>query len=90
MKWEADVLLWIQDNLRNAVLDPICKVFGWIGAHGELAIVVALDIDDDSLRRRSYDSVPDPPDQHTTIPEEESPCETDAINAFSGADFFNA
>jgi undecaprenyl-diphosphatase len=42
MKWEADVLLWIQDNLRNAVLDPICKLFGWIGAHGELAIAVAL------------------------------------------------
>ena len=42
MKWEADVLLWIQDNLRNAVLDPICKLFGYIGAHGELAIAVAL------------------------------------------------
>ena len=42
MKWEADVLLWIQDNLRNAVLDPICKVFGSIGAHGEFAITVAL------------------------------------------------
>lgn len=42
MKWEADVLLWIQDNLRNAVLDPICKVFSYIGTHGELAIAVAL------------------------------------------------
>ncbi|MBQ9868211.1 MAG: phosphatase PAP2 family protein [Ruminococcus sp.] len=42
MKWEADVLLWIQDNLRNAVLDPICWFFGFIGAHGEFAIVVAL------------------------------------------------
>ena len=42
MKWEADVLLWIQDNLRNAVLDPLCKLFSAIGAHGELAIVVAL------------------------------------------------
>ena len=42
MKWEADVLLWIQDNLRNAVLDQICKLFGYIGAHGELAIAVAL------------------------------------------------
>ncbi len=42
MKWESDVLLWIQDNLRNAVLDPVCKVFAYIGAHGELAIAVAL------------------------------------------------
>lgn len=42
MSWEADVLLWIQDNLRNAVLDPICKFFGIIGEHGEFAIAVAL------------------------------------------------
>ena len=42
MGWESDVLLWIQDNLRNAVLDPICKFFGYIGAHGECAIAVAL------------------------------------------------
>ncbi len=42
MSWEADVLLWIQNNLRNAVLDPICKVFGYIGEHGEAAIAVAL------------------------------------------------
>ncbi len=42
MKWEADVLLWIQDNLRNAVLDPICKFMGIIGTHGEFAIAIAL------------------------------------------------
>lgn len=42
MKWEADVLLWIQDNLRNAVLDPICKFMGFIGTHGEFAIAIAL------------------------------------------------
>ena len=42
MGWEGDVLLWIQDNLRNAVLDPICKFMGTIGSHGEFAIAVAL------------------------------------------------
>ena len=42
MSWEGDVLLWIQDNLRNPVLDAICKLFSYVGAHGELAIAVGL------------------------------------------------
>lgn len=42
MNWEGDVLLWIQDHLRNAVLDPMCKFMGYIGNHGELAIAVIL------------------------------------------------
>lgn len=42
MKWEENVLLWIQDNMRNAVLDPICKAFAYLGAHGELVIAVTL------------------------------------------------
>ena len=42
MSWEGDVLLWIQDNLRNPVLDAICKLFSYVGAHGELAFAAAL------------------------------------------------
>lgn len=42
MSWEGDVLLWIQDNLRNDVLDPMCKFMGYAGNHGELAIAVIL------------------------------------------------
>lgn len=42
MGWEADVLLWIQDNIRCAFLTPIAKFCAFLGNHGELAIGLTL------------------------------------------------
>lgn len=42
MGWEADLLLWIQDNIRNPIITPIAKLFALIGNHGEFSIAVAL------------------------------------------------
>jgi len=41
-QWEAAVLLWIQETLRNDVLDPIVKFITHSGDHGYLWIGLLL------------------------------------------------
>ncbi len=40
--WEAGVLLWVQNNLRNPITDPILSAFTHLGDAGVLFIVLTL------------------------------------------------
>lgn len=40
--WEAEILLWIQNNLRNPVLDPVMKTITHLGDGGAVWILLTL------------------------------------------------